>query len=240
MIKVLVVLSFCISALAQSPSYPLPYISAGGSLMPAGYASAAFNFGGGIMMDTRYFVLDSYAGYDTGHKDNDGTTYNQDNNKGHDRYLRGLASYKHGNAYFGVGARWSELSTSNYIKGGTIFTAGAWHPVIGAGYDFLANDKFYPLFMRGQVTYFFKESKESIKYPNGTTCDGCGNGSNGIDLSLWFPSPARKHRLFLRMNFTIFGYHDTITEPYNTILTQEQIANKHITMADEFMLLWRF
>lgn len=210
-----------VSAFGQS--FPRPYVVGGFNLMPAGYASTSFGTGGGIMWDQPHFVLDTYAGYDTGHKDNDGTS---DNYSGHDRYLRGFGSYKQGNNYFGIGARWSELYTTNYDK------SGSWHPEVGAGHDFSP--------LRLQVAYMFRESKEVTQYPGGIMCDGCGNASQGADITLWFPSPARSKHLFAKMNVVLFEFHDTITDPSNTLLTQQQISNKHFTDSTEFMVGYRF
>jgi hypothetical protein len=216
---------------------PHPYVGVDFNLMPAGYAPFAFGFGGGLMYDTPHFILDSFAGYDTGHKENDATS---NNNRGHDRFLRGTASFKFGNWYLGPGARWSQLSTTNYTKGGAAFDAGSWHPEIGGGRDWSTHRD--ALFMRTQVLYMFHPSKEVTSYPDGTSCDGCGNGSQGLDVSLWFPSPANlKHRhLFWRMNVVLFRFHTTITDPKNIPLTQEQVAHRSWAESGEFELFYRF
>jgi hypothetical protein len=238
---VVVVLGFAYRACAQDTikvsSIPRPYLAGSFNLMPGGYASVAWGGGGGLMVENKYFIFDSFVGYDNGHKVNDNTLNNY---KGHDRFVRGFESYKKGNNYFGVGARWSQLSTTNYTKGGSIYTAGAWHPEVGVGRDFFANDKFYPLMMRAQMLYMFHSNKETVHYPDGTNCDGCGNGSQGVDLSLWWPSPAKKSHIFFRMNVVMFGFHDSITDPANLQLTQLQRARTHVSDSTELMLMYRF
>jgi len=214
---------------------PRPYVTGNVNLMPAGYASVSFGGTAGVEWNPRYAAFDAYAGYDTGRKDNDGTGPNY---SGRDRFLRGFAGYKHGLYYAGVGARWSELSTSNYTKGGNIFSAGSWHPEIGGGRDWNTRD--YPLFMRTQVAYMFAPSHEVVHYPGGGSCDGCGNGSHGADITLWFPSPAHSGHFFAKMNVVLFRYHTTITEPTNIPLTRQQMGQKSLADSTEFMIGARF
>ena len=212
-----------------------PYVSVGAELMPAGYAPFSVQGGGGLHWDARDFVFDSYAGYDTGRKLDDNTP---DNYKGHDRYLRGFLGYKRDFWYAGVGARWSQLSTTNYSKGGTPFSAGSWHPEAGLGRDW--NARTASLFMRTQFLYMFREQREVTTYPGGQSCAGCGNGSQGADISLWFPSPASSKHWFCRMNVVLFGFHTTITDPTNIPLTRSQTSSKHFTDFTEFQVGYRF
>jgi hypothetical protein len=225
---------FCMP-LSLCGQVPRPYLLAGVDLMPGGYAPLAVQGGGGIEWETRYSVFDSYAGYDNGRKENDNTPNNY---KGHDRFLRGFAGIKYNLWYAGVGARWSQLSTTNYTKGGSPLNSNSWHPELGIGRDW--NAKTSPLFMRTQVLYMFREQKEVTYYPNGTTCDGCGNGTQGVDISLWFPSPAKPGHWFCKMNFVLFGYHDSITDPSNLVLTQTQKASGHFSDSTEFAMGYRF
>jgi hypothetical protein len=216
---------------------PHPYVSGSFNLMPGGYAAVAWGAGAGLMWDAPHLVFDSFVGYDTGHKVNDATAHN---NKGHDRFLRGSVAFKRGLWYVGPGARWSQLSTTNYTKGGPIYAAGSWHPEFGGGRDW--DSRSSGLFMRTQVLYMFHSSKEVTYYPDHTSCDGCGNGSQGLDVSLWFPSPssAIHHHWYVRMNSLTYRFHDTITDPKNVALTWAQSRRSHITNAGEFMLLYRF
>jgi hypothetical protein len=214
---------------------PRPYVAGGIDLMPAGYSSTAWQGTAGVEWNPKHLVFDSYAGYDTGKKVNDGTTGNY---KGHDRFLRGFVGPRFGLWYAGVGARWSQLSTSNYTKGGSAFAAGSWHPEIGGGRDW--NSKTVPLFLRTQLAYMARPSKEVTHYPDGTSCDGCGSGSHGMDFTMWVPSPEHTGHFFFKMNVVIFRFHDSFTDPKNIPLTNQQAANKHLGDSTEFMAGFRF
>jgi hypothetical protein len=232
LIAVFVILCMPLALFGQAPR---PYLLGGADLMPSGYASLAVQGGGGIEWETRYSVFDSYAGYDNGRKANDNTLNNY---KGHDRLLRGFLGYKQGPWYAGVGARWSQLSTTNYTKGGDPFSAGSWHPEAGFGRDW--NARTAPLFLRTQILYMFREQREVTDYPGQPPCVGCGSGSQGADISLWFPSPEHKGHWFYKMNVVLFAFHDSFTDPTNVALTNEQAANKHLGDVTEFSLGYRF
>ena len=237
-ISITLILTLATVATAQN-TLPHPYISGSFNLMPSGYYPTSFGAGAGLMYDLPHLVFDSYAGYDTGRKSNDATVNNY---SGHDRFLRGFLSYKQDATYLGAGARWSQLSTSNYTKGGDASSAGSWHPELGIGHDFNHSAKFSPDFLRAQLAYMFHPSKETTQYPNGVSCAGCGNGSQGVDISFWFPSPAsRTHRhLFFRLNAVVYRFHDTITDPKNISLATLQSSRHHLADSTEFNLGWRF
>lgn len=234
--KVLIGLVILSASLASGQEkFPRPYLNAGIDLEPAGYASLAVQGGGGIMLESPHFVFDSYAGYDNGRKVNDGTGPNP---KGNDKFLRGFAAYKQGPWFAGIGARWSSLSTSNYTKGGDIFNSDSWHPEVGGGRDWDARTA--PLFLRTQALWMFREQREVVRYPDGTTCYGCGNGSEGVDMTLWFPSPAHKGHWFCKMNFVFFGFHSTFTDPKNVALTRAEAANKSVSGSEEYSINYRW
>lgn len=232
--KLLLILSvFCTTiAFGQSPR---PYATFGLDLMPAGYASTAFQGTAGLEWNPKFAVFDAYAGYDTGKKTDDNTVNNY---SGHDRFLRASAGPKFGPWFAAVGARWSQLSTTNYTKGGDIFAAGSWHPEVGGGRDF--STKSTKNFMRAQALYMARPSKEVTHYPDGSSCDGCGSGSHGADITLWFPSPAHKGHFFCKMNVVLFRFHDSITDPKNVPLTRAQTGNGHLGDSTEFMVGARF
>jgi hypothetical protein len=213
---------------------PHPYIKGSFELMPGGYASTAEEIGGGLTWDKPHFVFESYAGYDNGRKSNDNTVNNY---KGHDRYLRGDIAYKIDRGYyFGVGGRWSQLSTTNYTKGGSAFNASSWHPAAIVGKDYF-REKYSA---RGQFGYFFKSPNETVNYPDGTHCNKCGNGTNGFEVSFMMPSPATARHFFFREDILVYWFHDTVTDPTNLVLTQEQIGHGGHTAAVTFSLLYRF
>jgi hypothetical protein len=198
------------AAFAQvKENLPHPYVIGGLALYPGGYQPAGWEAGAGLMWDRPHFVFDTFAGYDNGRKVDDGSE--AIDQKGHDRMLRGFAAYKFtkSSTYVGAGARWDELDTTNYIKLG-------WHPEVGIGHDFWPDDEWYPNFARMQLSWMFKEQRESVRFPDGRSCypsqrgGSCGNGSRGPDFTLWIPSPAdNKHKhVFMRMNVVPFMYHN--------------------------------
>lgn len=223
------------STMLPAQTVPHPYVLGTVDLMPSGYAPLAFSGGGGIMWDRPYLVFDSYAGYDNGRKANDNTVGNY---KGHDRFVRGFVGLKVQKYYAGVGARWSQLSTTNYTKGGDIFSAGSWHPVIAGGRDWSTRTS--PNFLRTQIGWMFSPSKETVHYPDGTNCDGCGNGTHGVPVTIWLPSPARPGHFFFKMEAVIFRFHDTITDPTNVPLTRIQSSNWHLADSTEISVGYRF
>ena len=221
----ILLLSGMVFAQSSAPTTPRPFIEGSFNLMPGGYYPIAFGFGGGVMWDTNHFIFDSLAAYDNGRKTNDATV---NNIKGHDRYLRGLASYKFtgklSNTYIGAGARWSQLSTTNYTKNGDFTNANAWHPELGVGHDF-------NYLMRGQILYMFESQHEVVTLPTGEICTSiCDNKERGVDISVWFPSPSSEHHFMFRMNAVIFRYQDA----------PAAIVSRHTTDSTEFMLMYRF
>ena len=186
---------------------PRPYIAGGLSLMPAGYASAAYRVQGGLYTNAPHIVSDVYGAYDNGRKDNDNTA---GNTNGHDRYLAGFVAYKFGNTFTGAGARWSQLSTTNYTKSAT-------HYQFGIGHDWAV--------ARGQVFYIL---------PAGTS------GIQGPEFSVILPSPVSRRHLFVRFETGIYEYHDTVTDPSNSELTAVQTGNRHATASTTMMLMYRF
>jgi hypothetical protein len=218
---------------APAPSVR-PYVFGGIGLMPGGYASTAGFVGTGLDVERPKFLANVFAGYDNGHKSNDGTV---NNSKGHDRYLYGTVGYRFTtNTYGLVGARWSQLSTSNYSKGGSAFNSSSWMPQFGAGHDWLR-----PRFsLRGEALYFLPSPNETVNYPDGTHCNKCGNGTQGADFNVWIPSPVRKGHFFFHEQVLVYGFHATITEPTNASLTAAQLANRGVTASTKMTLLYRF
>lgn len=220
---------------------PKPYIGVGGVLMPAGYASGAYQLQAGFLLNSKYLVGDTYVAYDNGKKINDATEYN---NKGHDRYINSFLAFKHSNSYFGVGPRWSQLSTTNYTKGLNVIEAaknGDFRVQAVVGHDVVGN--FFSF--RGQVNYVFPPFHESVSYPSTSTspasiCSGCGNGLQGPELSLFFPSPASKGHFIYRMTLALYEFHTTVTDPTNAQLTRAQDTDRHLTASTTFLLMYRF
>lgn len=202
---------------------PRPFVYAGAGLMGGGYASLAAKGGGGLRIDSGHFLASAQGWYDNGHKTNDGTGNNP---KGHDRGLVGATYYRLSSGWFaGVGARWSQLSTTNYTKGG-------WWPTFGGGKDYFhktcaVEDCIADFSMRFGVDYVLPGTDHF-------------NALQGPLLSFYMPSPSAKGHLFFRETIGIYEFHKTVTDPSNKILTQQQIGSRSVTSFAELTLMYRF
>jgi hypothetical protein len=203
---------------------PRPFAYAGPEGMGNGYKPLAFIAGAGVRIDSLHFILDSAAWYDNGHKDNDGTGPNP---KGHDRGLVGSAYYRLKSGwFFGAGARWSELSTTNYHK-------SQWRPTVGGGKDYFnaphcpGEDCTSTFSMRLGMDYVLKGADWQ-------------NGTQGILLSLYIPSPAQKGHVFWRETVGCYRSHDTVTDRSDPVLTRAEQAHKSSNSFLEFTVMYRF
>jgi hypothetical protein len=203
---------------------PRPYLYAGGEGMGSGYAPFALIGGGGFRIDSSHFLLDAVGWYDNGHKTNDNT---QPNPKGHDRGLVGSAYYRLGSGWaFGAGARWSELSTTNYKK-------SSWEPTFGGNKDFFhpgctmetCADQFFS--MRIGIDYMLKGSNWQ-------------NGTQGMLFSLYLPSPSVQHHIFYRETVGIYRFYDTVTDRADPRLTREEMSHHSFDSFAEFTIMYRF
>lgn len=202
---------------------PHPYVFAGPEGMGGGYAPFAVIAGAGIAIESQHFILDANAWYDNGHKTNDN---DQPNPKGHDRGLVGSAYFRLSSGWaFGGGYRWSQLSTTNYTKGGS-------RPTFGGSRDFFvegcrAEDCRGTFTMRIGVDYVLPGTDHQ-------------NASQGPLISFYTPSPSLKRHLFFREKLGIYRFHDTVTDPTNAILTREQTSHHSFDSFLELTLMYRF
>jgi hypothetical protein len=202
---------------------PRPFVYAGAGLMGGGYAPLAVQGGGGLRVDSARFLAFAEGSYDNGHKTNDG---DQPNPKGHDRGLDGAAYFRFSSGwYLGAGASWSQLSTTNYTKGG-------WRPTFGGGKDYFhrrcaGEDCASDFSMRLGVDYVMPGTDHT-------------NAVQGPLLTLFMPSPSSKGHFFFRMTEGIYEFHETVTEPANAPLTQQQIGDRSMTSFGELTLMYRF
>jgi hypothetical protein len=200
---------------------PHPYLSFGPSLMGGGYAPLAYRAEAGIDLESTHVIFRSLAAYDNGRKTNDG---DQPNPNGHDRYLEGAAYYRARRGWFlGMGWSWSQLSTTNYSKGGT-------RPEFGGGYDWF-------LHSCDGCRRDFSMRIDADWVMAGTDWE---NGSHGPDVKLTFPAPSEKRHLFWRQTIGIYRFHETVTEPTNFSLTQSQRSQKYFDSDVNFGILYRF
>ena len=202
---------------------PRPFLYAGGELMGGGYAPLAWEGGGGLRIDSRHFLASAEGRYDNGRKTNDN---DQPNPNGHDRGLAGAAYFRLSSGWFlGTGARWSQLSTTNYAKSG-------WRPTFGGGKDYFhktcaLENCVGDFSMRIGVDYLLPGADHT-------------NALQGPLLSVYMPSPAAKGHLFFRQTMGIYEFHETITEPSNLTLTRQQIGDRSVTSFYELTLMYRF
>lgn len=225
------------------PSYlPQPYVGFGASLMPAGYANLAFRGQGGVYEDYKHIVSDVFLAIDNGKKSNDGTLYNI---KGHDDYANAFIAWRpKTDTYYGFGPRWSELISSNYTKGTNLFqsvSSGDFRVQAVIGHDWGGTYRNKAWAIRTQVNYVFPPFHENITYPATSTspevvCSGCGNGVQGPEISLFFPSPSvSKHWTFAE-TFGIYEFHDTYTIPGG----YPGERNRHVMATADFVIRYFF
>jgi hypothetical protein len=211
---------------------PHPYLSLGPSLMGGGYAALAFRAEGGLNVESERWVMKASAAYDNGHKVNDN---DQPNPKGHDRYLEGGIYFRpaslpakmeflgSGHWFVGAGWRWSQLSTTNYTKGGS-------RPQIGGGYD---------LVMRScpecKRDFSMRIAMDWVMAGNDWQ-----NGSHGPEITISFPTPREKRHLFWQERLGVYRYHQSITDSSNLALTQLQRSQKSMDSFLETGILYRF
>jgi hypothetical protein len=212
------------TALSAQKLVPHPFVYAGGELMGGGgYAPLAAIGGTGLRIDSKHFLLNTEAWYDNGHKTNDNTGLNP---KGHDRGLDGTAYFRTSSGwFFGAGTRWSQLSTTNYRK-------SSLHPTFGGGKDYFRQ----PCALENCVGGF--SMRIGVDYLLRGT-DHL-NGTQGPLLTLFIPSPSARGHIFYRETIGAYVFHDTVTDPNNTELTRQQIANRSKDSFVEFTLMYRF
>ncbi len=218
-----------------APKFPInPYVEIGGSANGGGYSLLSATGTVGLNVDTRHFLLESSAIFDAARKTNDGT---ENNVKGHDITFGSDVFYRLSSGwYFGGGLDWGKTITTNYDK-------EAAHPAIGGGKDFAS--------FRLQFTYY-REKNEITHYPTlvqftpgpgqapfSYTCH-CGNGVNGFETQLWYPSPMSTHHVFFHATLQTYWFHTTITDPYDTVLTQQQESSRNSSLGLNYSMMYRF
>jgi len=204
---------------------PHPFLYLGPSLFGGGYAVLAYRAEAGFDLESRHAIVRAIAAYDNAHKTDDN---NQPNPKGHDRYLEGAAYYRtslfsHPGWFFGMGWRWNELSTTNYLKHGS-------RAEIGGGYDIVTR-------RCPECRRRFSMRVNADWVLAGTDWQ---NGSHGPSITVTLPTPSEKRHLFFRENIGIYRFHDTVTDPANLALTRWQRDQRSITSYADFGAFYRF
>jgi hypothetical protein len=212
------------SAVCAQDMIPRPYAFIGGEGMGGGYAPFAAIGGGGFRIDSDRLVVDAQAWYDNGHKVNDN---DQPNPSGHDRGLVSAAYYRLPSGWtFGAGARWSELSTTNYKK-------SSWEPTFGGSWDYLSDPRCRAercvgaFSMQVRADYMLKGSDWT-------------NGTQGPLLTVYFPSPSVKAHILFRESLGVYRFYETVTDRTNALLTSEQMSVHGWDSFAQFTIMWRF
>jgi hypothetical protein len=217
--------NFIDAALSSSPLIPRPYIFGGPALMGGGYAPLALEAGAGIRIDSEHFLLDASAMYDNGRKANDN---HQPNPKGHDRSLDATMYYRFSSGWsFGGGASWSQLSTTEYTK-------SSWHPKFGGKRDFFVKNC-----MAENCQGEFTMRIGADAFFGGNNRD---NGTKGVLLTLYIPSPSLKGHFFFREKVGIYRFHDTVTTTpeIDRNVFNRQMSNHHFDSYMQATIMYRF
>ncbi|MFZ1006152.1 MAG: hypothetical protein WAN65_04915 [Candidatus Sulfotelmatobacter sp.] len=210
---------------------PHPYLSLGPALGGGGYRPFALRAEGGINIESRHWVMIALAAYDNDRKTDDG---DQPNPKGHDRYLNGAIYFRPSQLqatipflgdhwFFGAGYRWSQLSTTNYVKGGN-------RPQIGGGYDLALRP----------CSLCHRDFSVRLGVDWVMAGNDWQNGSHGPEATITFPTPSEKRHWFWRQRLGIYRFHESVTEPTNQPLTRLQSSQKYMDSNADFSLIYRF
>ncbi|MGO8796543.1 MAG: hypothetical protein ACLQLC_17110 [Candidatus Sulfotelmatobacter sp.] len=222
----------------------MPHLFAEGGLNVSGngYQTFAGNMGAGVGIEENHFIANAEGFYDFMRKTNDNDQVPDE--KGRVRTADGEVFYKFhsGSSWFvGGGAGWSETSLTTYMK-------SAWNPRVGGGHDFVSEMTSWRL----QVLYL-RDENEVVRYPSPVqftpgpgqsassyTCSLCGNNVQGVEASVWFPSPSSPHHLLLHWVVTPVWFHETVTDPYNAALTHSQKSQHDVSGSYYVDLIYRF
>lgn len=201
---------------------PRPYFFGGTDLDGNGAAVLNYTIGAGVQQETKHYSFDAFARYINTRKIDDNTI---NNHSGRTRELYGAARYRLQNGWLlGGGARWSELSTTNYVK-------QHWSPFAGGGKDWEDAG------MRIDYLWNASEhvSRNGCTVPNGQ----CTNGEKGFDFQWFVPSLRSNSRVLFRMDVLPIIFHTTVTSS-DPVLTHQQKSDVGIASWLDFTLLFRY
>ena len=209
---------------------PHPYLLSEIEAMPGGYYPFAAYLEAGLSVESRHVVVETHAAYDDGHKTDDG---DQPNPKGHDRHLQGdvffrLTKLGHPKWMLGGGYRWSQLSTTNYTKGGS-------RPQFGAAYDLFFDHGGSKPDCGGYCWYSARFYADY--FLAGTDWQ---NGSHGVEFGMTVPRPVENKHLFVVWTLGIFRFHESITESNNPTLVHKQLSDKSFDSSKSVGVMYRF
>jgi hypothetical protein len=203
-------------------SRPRPYFFGGMQL--DGNGAAMFNYAValGIQQETKRYSFDAFAQYENTRKIDDNTV---NNHSGRTRILYGAPRYRlNSNWFVGGGARWSDLSTTNYVK-------QSWSPFVGGGKDWDMG--------RMSLDYLWTGSEHVSKKGCSVANGQCTNASRGFDFQWIMPSPKSRRHVLFRIDFLPIVFHTTVTSS-DPALTRRQQGEGGIASWLEYTLLFRY
>lgn len=227
--QILILLAFVFVTLAAAQEggqvlikRPRPYFFTGMDLEGNGSKALNYIVAGGIQQEADRFSLDAYAQYVNTRKTDDNTV---NNHSGRTRTLYAASRYRLRNGWFvGGGSRWTQLSTTNYVK-------QAFRPFAGGGKDWSNT--------RVSVDYLWTLSEhvnpQGCLVPNGQ----CTNGVQGLDFQWFIPSPRSQSHFLFRMDLTAFWFHTTVTTT-DPVLTKQQLGEHSVGSTLSYTMLFRY
>jgi len=201
---------------------PRPYFFTGLDLEGNGSRALNYAIASGIQQERGAFILDAYAQYVNTRKNDDNTI---NNHSGRTRTLYAVSRYRLQNGWFvGAGSRWSQLSTTNYVK-------QAFRPFAGGGKDWPS--------ARASVDYLWTltehVNRQGCPVPDGQ----CTNRVQGFDFQLFMPSPRSRSHFLFRMDLTSFWFHTTVTTT-DPVLTKRQLGQHSMGSTLSYSMLFRY
>ena len=210
------------AANAPTISRPRPYFYGGLDLDGNGSAVLNYAIGAGIQQNTTHFIFDGYGEYTNTRKTNDNTI---NNHSGRTRLLYAAPRYRLANGWFvGAGARWNELSTTNYVKQG-------FRPFVGGGKDWRLT--------RISADYLWTASEHVNRQGCSVPRGQCTNGDRGLNFMWFMPSPQSRSHILFRVNVTSFWFHTTVTTT-DPVLTRKQESEIGVGSDLEYTVLFRY
>lgn len=201
---------------------PRPYFFTGMDLEGNGSKVLNYAIASGIQQETRSFSLDAYAQYVNTRKTDDNTI---NNHSGRTRTLYAASRYRLQNGwFFGGGSRWSELSTTNYVK-------QAFRPFAGGGKDWPS--------ARVSIDYLWTLTEHVNRQGCTVPYGQCTNRVQGLDFQWFMPSPRSRSHFLFRMDFTSFWFHTTVTTT-DPALTKQQLREHSVGSTLSYSMLFRY
>lgn len=228
----------------KEPIFAVPYLFVESDLNVNGdgYQALSPAMRAGFDMEGRHLSIEISGTYDFVRKTNDNDQVPDEKGRARRVDSQLLYKFRSGSSWFVLaGAGWAEASMTPYMKSN-------WAPSAGAGRDFGSESDSWRL----QFSYLHAMN-EIVRYPTlirftpgpgqsalSHTCSLCGNGIQGISASLQYPSPRSSAHWFMLMSLQTDWFHETVTDPYNLSMTQNQKNQRSTSGSFSAGLIYRF